>query len=326
MSDNLLLQVENVTKTFRVQGKKLHAIENVSFALEPGKTLGLVGESGSGKSTLGRLVLRLLDSDQGRILFNGTDISKIKKKDLRALRRDMQIIFQDPSASLNPRMTVGDAIEDAMEIHQIGTKAARQARVSELLQRVGLPDEVKYAYPHELSGGQLQRVGIARALSLNPKLIICDEPVSALDVSVQVQVIQLLRDLQKEYNLTYIFISHNLAVVEYLSDEIAVLYLGEVVEQAPADELFRNPSHPYTQVLLNSILKIPERPEQRQEMLSIQGEVPSPLNPPKGCPFHPRCAFAMETCRTIKPEQRTVSEGHFAACHLVDQAAGGLHR
>jgi oligopeptide/dipeptide ABC transporter ATP-binding protein len=312
------LQVENVSKTFRVQGKKLHAIENVSFTLEAGKTLGLVGESGSGKSTLGRMVLRLLESDKGKILFEGNDLSSIKKKKLRELRRNMQIIFQDPKASLNPRMTVGEAIEDAMAIHKIGTKGSRRERAVELLERVGLPDEVQYAYPHELSGGQLQRVGIARALSLNPKLIICDEPVSALDVSIQVQVIQLLRDLQEEFNLTYIFISHNLAVVEYLSDDIAVLYLGEVVEQAPADELFKTPTHPYTQVLLNSILKIPDKPENKQEMLSIQGEIPSPLNPPGGCTFHPRCPYALDTCKVVKPEQRKVAEGHFATCHLVE--------
>lgn len=318
MPNQALLQIENVTKTFRQQGKALRAVENVSFALESGKTLGLVGESGSGKSTLGRLVLRLLDPDRGKVIFNGTDITRYKKKDLRPLRKDMQIIFQDPNASLNPRMTVSDAIEDAMAIHQIGTKTSRRERVLELLERVGLPDEVRYAYPHELSGGQLQRVGIARALSLNPKLMICDEPVSALDVSIQVQVIQLLRDLQKEFNLAYIFISHNLAVVEYLSDEIAVLYLGEVVEQAPADELFRKPTHPYTQVLLNSILKIPDRPEDKQKMISIQGEIPSPLHPPSGCAFHPRCPFASEACRNAKPERKKVSEGHYATCHLVD--------
>jgi peptide/nickel transport system ATP-binding protein len=318
LSNNVLLQVENVSKAFRVQGKLLHAARDVSFSLGAGKTLGLVGESGSGKSTLGRLVLRLLDSDKGKITFDGTDISTYKKKELRALRKDMQIIFQDPSASLNPRMTVGDAIEDAMAIHRIGTKASRRERIGELLERVGLPDELKYAYPHELSGGQLQRVGIARALSLNPRLIICDEPVSALDVSIQVQVIQLLRDLQKEFNLTYIFISHNLAVVEYLSDEIAVLYLGEVVEQAPAEELFRKPSHPYTQVLLDSILKVPDSPEKRQTMVSIQGEVPSPLNPPSGCAFHPRCSFATDACRSVKPERKKVSENHYAACHLVE--------
>lgn len=191
-------------------------------------------------------------------------------------------------------------------------------RVIELLERVGLPSEVQYAYPHELSGGQLQRVGIARALSLNPKLLICDEPMSALDVSIQVQVIQLLKDLQKEFNLTYIFISHNLAVVEYLSDDIAVLYLGEVVEQAPADELFKKPTHPYTQVLLNSILKIPDSVEQKQQMVSIQGEVPSPLNPPSGCTFHPRCSFASDVCMAVKPERKIVSEGHSAVCHLVE--------
>ena len=312
-----LLQVEDVSKIFRVQGKDLHAIKNVSLTLEAGKTLGLVGESGSGKSTLGRMVLRLLESDQGKIFFEGNEITSLKKKNLRELRRDMQIIFQDPSASLNQRMTVGEAIEDAMAIHNIGTKASRREKVSELLSKVGLPDEVKYAYPHELSGGQLQRVGIARALTLNPKLLICDEPVSALDVSIQVQVIQLLMDLQKEYNLTYIFISHNLAVVEYMSDEIAVLYLGEVVEQAPADELFKNPSHPYTRVLLNSILKIPESPDQKQTMSAIQGEIPSPLNPPSGCHFHPRCPLATEQCKTVKPERKEVSKGHFAMCHLA---------
>ncbi len=317
MPSNPLLQVENVSKTFRTRGKTLRAVQNVSFTLEAGKTLGIVGESGSGKSTLGRMVLRLLESDKGKIVFDGVDLSRMKKNKLRALRQDMQIIFQDPRASLNPTMTVRDAIEDAMAIHEIGTKASRRERVVELLERVGLPYEVQFAYPHELSGGQLQRVGIARALSLNPKLIVCDEPVSALDVSIQVQVIQLLRDLQKEFNLAYIFISHNLAVVEYLSDEIAVLYLGEVVEQAPAAELFKQPTHPYTQVLLNSILKIPDSPEKRQKMLSIQGEVPSPLNPPSGCAFHPRCAFATDTCKKVKPERKKVSEDHFAACHLV---------
>lgn len=318
MPNNPLLRVENVSKTFRVQGKKLHAIENVSFTLEAGKTLGLVGESGSGKSTLGRMVLRLLESDKGKIFFEDVELSKANKEKLRAMRRDMQIIFQDPKASLSPRMTVGDAIEDAMAIHKIGTKVSRHERVLELLERVGLPSEVQYAYPHELSGGQLQRVGIARALSLNPKLLICDEPVSALDVSIQVQVIQLLKDLQKEFNLTYIFISHNLAVVEYLSDDIAVLYLGEVVEQAPADELFKKPTHPYTQVLLNSILKIPDSVEQKQQMVSIQGEVPSPLNPPSGCTFHPRCSFASDICMAVKPERKIVSEGHSAVCHLVE--------
>ncbi|GMA56731.1 ABC transporter ATP-binding protein [Alicyclobacillus sacchari] len=297
MPSSPLLQVEEVSKRFRVQGRDLHAVEKVSFQLDAGKTMGLVGESGSGKSTLGRLVLRLLDANEGRILFDGKDITSLSPKQMRPLRRDMQIIFQDPQASMSPRMTIGAAIEDAMAIHNIGTKAERQKRVDELLERVGLPTVVKYAFPHELSGGQLQRVGIARALSLNPKLVICDEPISALDVSIQVQVIQLLQELQKDFNLTYIFISHNLAVVEYLSDQVAVLYLGEVVEQGLTEELFANPTHPYTQVLLQSILKMPDDTEKRQALTSIQGEIPSPFNPPSGCTFHPRCPFATDVCR-----------------------------
>ncbi|TDY51398.1 peptide/nickel transport system ATP-binding protein [Alicyclobacillus sacchari] len=318
MPSSPLLQVEEVSKRFRVQGRDLHAVEKVSFQLDAGKTMGLVGESGSGKSTLGRLVLRLLDANEGRILFDGKDITSLSPKQMRPLRRDMQIIFQDPQASMSPRMTIGAAIEDAMAIHNIGTKAERQKRVDELLERVGLPTVVKYAFPHELSGGQLQRVGIARALSLNPKLVICDEPISALDVSIQVQVIQLLQELQKDFNLTYIFISHNLAVVEYLSDQVAVLYLGEVVEQGPAEELFANPTHPYTQVLLQSILKMPDDTEKRQALTSIQGEIPSPFNPPSGCTFHPRCPFATDVCREKKPERKVVGNQHSVTCHLAN--------
>ncbi|WP_067620210.1 ABC transporter ATP-binding protein [Alicyclobacillus acidiphilus] len=317
MPTNPLVKVENVSKRFRVRGRELHAVSNVSFEIEAGKTFGLVGESGSGKSTLGRLVLRLLDANEGRITFNGKDITNLPNRQLRPLRQEMQIIFQDPQASMSPRMTIGRAIEDAMEIHKIGTKQSRRKRVDELLERVGLPSFVKYAFPHELSGGQLQRIGIARALSLNPKLIVCDEPVSALDVSIQVQVIHLLQELQRDLNLTYIFIAHNLAVVEYLSDEIAVLYLGEVVEQAPAEKLFKNPSHPYTQVLLQSILKIPEDPSSRQKMTHIQGEIPSPFNPPSGCTFHPRCPFATDVCRTQKPVAKHVDDDHKATCHLI---------
>lgn len=318
MASNSLLQVENVSKRFRVRGKTLHAVEKVSFTLESGKTLGLVGESGSGKSTLGRVVLRLLEADEGRVLFQGQDIGKLKKKQLRAIRKDVQIIFQDPQASLSPRMTVGKAIEEAMIVHGVGSKKERQKSLEEVLERVGLPFATSYAYPHELSGGQLQRVGIARALSLRPKLVVCDEPVSALDVSIQVQVIQLLQELQQEMGLAYLFIAHNLAVVEYLSDEIAVLYLGEVVEQATAEQLFKNPSHPYTQVLLQSILKIPQSGEDSQNLTQIQGEIPSPFNPPPGCAFHPRCPIAQDICRTTKPETRVVDEGHLAACHFVN--------
>lgn len=317
MSTNSLLQVQQVSKRFRVQGKILHAVEKVSFDLDAGKTLGLVGESGSGKSTLGRVALRLLNADEGRVVFQGSDLAKATAKQIRGLRKDMQIIFQDPQASLNPRMTVANAIEDAMIIQGLGTKTERRKKVHEVLERVGLPINAGNAFPHELSGGQLQRVGIARALVLDPKLIVCDEPISALDVSIQVQVIQLLRELQQERNLAYIFISHNLAVVEYLSDEVAVLYLGEVVEQAPAEQLFKKPSHPYTQVLLQSILSVPADGEKRQ-LTSIQGEIPSPFSPPSGCTFHPRCPFAQDICRTTKPETRSIGTGHTVSCHLAN--------
>ncbi|WP_304458087.1 ABC transporter ATP-binding protein [Alicyclobacillus sendaiensis] len=317
MSSEALLEVHEVSKRFRVQGRDLHAVEKVSFQLQRGQTFGLVGESGSGKSTLGRLVLKLLEATEGRIVYQGKDITRFTQKQMRPLRQELQIIFQDPMASMSPRMTIGMAIEDAMIIHRMGTKEERQKRVDELLERVGLPREVKWAYPHELSGGQLQRVGIARALSLRPKLVICDEPISALDVSIQVQVIQLLRELQQDYDLTYIFISHNLAVVEYLSDVVAVLYLGEVVEQAPAEELFSRPTHPYTQVLIQSILKMPPSLEERQVLTPIQGEIPSPFDPPKGCPFHPRCPMSVDRCRTTKPERRLIGPNHAVACHLA---------
>lgn len=317
MSTSSLLQLENVSKVFRVQGKKLHAVENVSFSVDAGKTFGLVGESGSGKSTLGRVALRLLEADAGRVVFQGLDLGKLPQKKIRAMRQDMQIIFQDPQASLNPRMTVGASIEDALIIHHLGTSAERQHRVQEVMERVGLPRQAMYAFPHELSGGQLQRVGIARALSVRPKLLVCDEPVSALDVSIQVQVLQLLRDLQQEMNLAYIFISHNLAVVEYLSDNVAVLYLGEVVEQAPAENLFQHPAHPYTQVLLQSILKTPEAGQEQQLLNRITGEMPSPYNPPPGCPFHPRCAIVQDICKTTKPDLRSITQGSIVACHFA---------
>ncbi|WP_067622694.1 ABC transporter ATP-binding protein [Alicyclobacillus acidiphilus] len=313
-----LLQVEDVSKRFRVRGRTLHAVEKVSFKLSPGKTLGLVGESGSGKSTLGRLALRLLGVDEGRVLFQGRDITQLSNKQLRPLRKDMQMIFQDPQASLNARMTVGRAIEEGLIIHGIGSKSDRKERVYRVLERVGLPFEASYAYPHELSGGQLQRVGIARALAVGPKLVVCDEPVSALDVSIQIQVINLLQELQQELGLAYIFIAHNLAVVEYLSDEIAVLYLGNVVEQAPAEELFKKPSHPYTQTLMKSVLKIPEPGSEEQSLSHIQGEIPSPFSPPSGCSFHPRCPFAEDICKRKKPEPHMVGTGHLVACHLAN--------
>ncbi|GGI98529.1 ABC transporter ATP-binding protein [Alicyclobacillus cellulosilyticus] len=318
MSIEPLVKATEVSKRFHVQGKVLRAVERVSFELHPGKTLGVVGESGSGKSTLGRVVLKLLEADGGSVTFEGTDLSKVPRKTLRQMRRHMQMVFQDPMASLNPRMTVFDAIEDGLKIHGIGKSAAeRRMRVEEVLERVGLPRSAGVAYPHELSGGQLQRVGIARALALRPKFVVLDEPVSALDVSIQAQVIQLLRELRDEMQLAYMFISHNLAVVEYLSDEVLVLYLGEVVEQAPVEELFAKPSHPYTQALMRSVLKVPTSPDEVQDLTPISGEIPSPFAPPPGCPFHPRCPVAQEVCRQKKPEIREISPGHRVSCHLA---------
>src|SRR5579875_552662 len=317
-----LLRVEGVSKRFKVGGRTLRAVENVSFELEEGKTLGLVGESGSGKSTLGRVVLRLLEADEGKVIFQGEDIARLPAKQLRARRRDMQVIFQDPLASLNPRMTVAAAIEDAMVVQKIAASGAeRRRRVNELLERVGLPASAGAAYPFELSGGQQQRVGIARALSVGPKLVVCDEPLSALDVSVQVQIIELLRNLQAELGISYIFISHNLGVVQLLSDSVLVLYLGEVVEQASAVELFGQTRHPYTQALIRSVLKVPENAARRQPIVAVPGEVPSPLSPPAGCPYNPRCPLATSRCREEKPLLREVATGHLVACHYAEEAA-----
>jgi oligopeptide/dipeptide ABC transporter ATP-binding protein len=311
-----LLQVESVSKRFRVGGQTLHAVESVSFEVEAGQTLGVVGESGSGKSTLGRVALGLLPADTGRVLFEGQDLAYLGPRELRARRRHLQMIFQNPLASLNPRMTMGEAIEDAMIIQKIGGSAkARRARVGDLLERVGLPRSVRDAHPFELSGGQQQRVGIARALSLSPKVVVCDEPVSAVDVSIQVQIIELLQELQQELGMAYVFISHNLAVVQYLSDTVLVLYLGEVVEQAPADQLFDAPQHPYTKALIDSVLTIPRSAADRQIIRPPRGEIPSPLSPPSGCPYHPRCPIATTRCREEKPALRPVGQGRMAACH-----------
>ena len=317
-----ILRVEAVSKRFKVQGRMLRAVERVSFELGAGQTLGLVGESGSGKSTLGRVLLRLLEADEGKVVFQGQDLAKLSAGELRARRRDMQIIFQDPLASLNPRMTVGTAIEDAMVVQRIGGSAAeRRQRAREMLERVGLPVSAAEAYPFELSGGQQQRVGIARALSVGPKLVVCDEPISALDVSVQVQIIELLRALQEELGITYVFISHNLGVVQLLSDMVLVLYLGEVVEQASADGLFQRPMHPYTQALMRSVLRVPTTAAERTPLMALPGEIPSPLSPPSGCPYHPRCPLATSRCREEKPALRVVAAGHLAACHYAEEAA-----
>jgi len=322
VSDESLLRVDNVSKRFNVRGRLLHAVEQVSFDLDAGQTLGLVGESGSGKSTLGRVVLRLLEADGGRVVFQGRDLGKLSKKEIRLARRHMQIIFQDPLASLNPRMTVGAAIEDAMRIQGLYAKAERWRRVYELLDRVGLPRAAARAFPFELSGGQQQRVGIARALSVGPKVVVCDEPISALDVSIQMQIMKLLQDLQREMNLAYLFISHNLGVVQYLSDSVMVLYLGEVVEKASAEELFRAPAHPYTRMLLASILRVPDSEEDRHPLVMVPGEMPSPFAPPSGCPFHPRCPLAIDRCKTDKPLLREVTQDHLAACHRAEEVLG----
>ncbi len=320
ISDGPILKVDAVSKHFKVQGRTLRAVERVSFELGAGQTLGLVGESGSGKSTLGRLVLRLLEADEGKVVFQGQDLAKLSARELRARRRDMQIIFQDPLAALNPRMTVGAAIEDAMAVQGIGgSPNERRQLTGGLLERVGMPVSVAEAYPFELSGGQQQRVGIARALSVGPKLVVCDEPISALDVSVQVQIIELLRQLQTELGMTYIFISHNLGVVQLVSDTVLVLYLGEVVEQASSAELFGRPLHPYTKALMSSVLKVPEAAEKRVPLVALSGEIPSPLSPPAGCPYHPRCPLATDQCKREKPQLRTVWVGHMAACHRAEE-------
>jgi len=312
-----LLEVKNLKKYFPVRGKMLKAVDNVSFSINPGETIGLVGESGSGKSTLGRSILRLIEPDDGEIIFDGVDLRKLKGEELRQKRRFMQIIFQDPLASLNPMMTVGQNIEDPLIIHNIGTKEERNRAVMELMDIVGLGRDVIDAFPHEFSGGQQQRVGIARALALNPKFIVADEPVSSLDVSIQAQIISLLYELKRRFKLSYLFISHDLAVVRYLSDKVAVMYLGAIVELAPKEELYGSPLHPYTRALLASVPKMPKDGEPKRRFPALKGEVPSPIDLPSGCRFQSRCEYVMETCRKQEPTFREVSPDHFVACHLV---------
>ena len=313
-----LVQVRDLVKHFPVEGSRdvWRAVDGVSFDIRPGETLGLVGESGCGKSTAGRCLLRLIEPTGGDIHFEGRDVRAMGKRELRELRREMQIVFQDPSASLNPRMKIGDIIAEPLLIHGIGNKAERRERVAGLLARVGLDADYMKRYSHEFSGGQLQRIGVARALALNPKLIVADEPVSALDVSVQAQVVNLLQDLQAEFGLTYLFISHGLAVVEHISTRVAVMYLGRIVEIADAKELYLNPLHPYTVALLSAI-PVPD-PKLKRDRIILKGDVPTSRNPPSGCRFRTRCPIAIDECARIDPELREVSPGHSAACIRVD--------
>jgi peptide/nickel transport system ATP-binding protein len=312
-----LVNVSHLVKHFPVEGSDdvVRAVDDVSFEILRGETLGLVGESGCGKSTVGRCLLRLIEPTAGQIDFDGRNVLTLNRNDLRELRREMQIVFQDPYASLNPRMKVGDIVGEPLVIHKIGTKNERSERVGELLRRVGLDPDYRKRYPHEFSGGQRQRIGVARTLALNPKLIVADEPVSALDVSVQAQVVNLLQDLQKEFGLTYLFISHGLAVVEHISTRVAVMYLGRIVEIASAADLYLRPLHPYTQALLSAI-PVPD-PKRKRERIVLQGDVPTPINPPSGCRFRTRCPIAIDECARIDPELRELLPGHRVACIRV---------
>lgn len=319
--DNLLLEVKNLKTYYPIKGgfaRKtigyVKAVDDVSFEIKEGETLGLVGESGCGKSTTGRTILRLLDATEGQIILDGKDITKLKGKSLREIRKDFQMVFQDPYASLNPMQMVGDIVAEPIINYTGKSLKDLKDEVIELLRKVGLPEDAFYKYAHEFSGGQRQRIGIARALALRPKLIIADEPVSALDVSVQSQVLNLLNELQEEFGLTFLFIAHDLSVVKHMSDRIGVMYLGGIVEIADKDSMYAEPLHPYTQALISAI---PEPdPRLKKERIVLQGDVPSPANPPTGCPFHPRCPMAMDECSKAKPQLKEVKPGHKVACHL----------
>lgn len=323
MAEHLLV-VNNLKKYYPISGGlfgkevgAVKAVDDVSFIVNKGETLGLVGESGCGKSTTGRSILRLIEPTEGQILFDGQSITDLDQESLRRLRRDMQIVFQDPFASLNPRHNVETILEEPLIVHGIGSASERQKRVHEMLEVVGLNSYHAKRYPHQFSGGQRQRIGIARALMVNPKLIVLDEPVSALDVSIQSQVLNLLQDLQKEFDLTYLFIAHDLSVVRHISDRVGVMYLGRIVELADKDKLYTNPLHPYAQALLSAVPN-PD-PDLRRERIILQGDVPSPANPPSGCTFHTRCVQVKDICRSVRPAFRDAGGGHFVACHLYGE-------
>ena len=320
-ADKALLEVKNLKTYFKVKNGRLHAVDNISFSLKGGKTLGIVGESGCGKSTLGRTILRLTEPTGGEIYFDGKEITGLDKEQMRKMRGEMQIIFQDPYASINPRMSVSEIIAEPLLVNQAYTdKGERLDYIDSLMETVGLAPRLYNAYPHELDGGRRQRIGIARALALKPRFIVCDEPVSALDVSIQAQILNLLMDLQDKMNLTYLFITHDLSVVKHISDEIAVLYLGQCVEKASSKELFSNPVHPYTKALLSAI-PVPELGARKKINEIIHGEVPSPVNPKPGCRFGGRCPHCRESCMGKDPVFREISENHYVACDLAEELA-----
>ena len=324
MEKTELLKVKGLKKYFPIKkgfGRQkmqyVKAVDNVNFSIYKGETFGLVGESGCGKSTTGRTLIRLYDVTEGEILYDGTDISHMKEKELLPYRKKMQMIFQDPYSSLNARMTVSDIIGEPLDIHKLASGKARQERIAELLENVGLKQEHSNRYPHEFSGGQRQRVGIARALAVNPEFIICDEPISALDVSIQAQVVNMLEDIQEQYGITYLFIAHDLSMVRHISDRIGVMYLGQLVEIASSDELYENPMHPYTQALLSAIPS-PYKDKNKSRIM-LEGEVPSPIDPPKGCRFASRCKYVMDCCREEEPQLKEMGTEHYCACHLYDK-------
>lgn len=316
-----ILKAEHVKMYFPIRGalgkvlNYVKAVDDVSLSLRKGETYGLVGETGCGKSTLGRTLIRLLSATEGTISYKGTDLLSVSEGEMRRLRRQLQMVFQDPYTSLNPRMRAGDILMEVLEIQGIGDRDSRMAEALSVLEKVGLLPEHFYRFPHEFSGGQRQRIGLARALILNPELIICDEPVSALDVSVQSQIINLLLDMQEERGLTYLFISHDMSVIRYIADRVGVMYLGHLVEEAPVDELFEHPVHPYTQVLLSAVPS--DNPHVKKDRVILEGDLPSPIDPPAGCAFCTRCPYATDRCRTERPEMTEIREGHRAACHRV---------
>ena len=318
MSNNTLLEVKNLKKYFNTPRGLLHAVDDVTFTIDKGRTLGVVGESGCGKSTTGRSILRLIEPTAGEVIFEGQDVVKLSAEEMRKKRQDMQIIFQDPFSSLNPRKTISQTIMDPIKINNLITDKNEQvARVEELMETVGLAPRLYNAYPHELDGGRRQRIGIARALAMNPKFIVCDEPVSALDVSIQAQILNLLEDRQDKMGLAYMFITHDLSVVNHFAHDIAVMYLGRLIEKAPSEELFANPVHPYTQALLSAI-PVPQLNKSRERIV-LQGEITSPINPPKACRFAQRCPYATDQCRQAEPPLKEISPNHFVACFLTDK-------